>query len=42
MIEMEVIKLKVPDVATAIGVLEMSLKESCFCLTRAYLKQRRS
>jgi len=33
-IEMEVIKLKVPDVVTAIGVLEASLKREPFFLDK--------
>ena len=34
-IDMEVIKLKVPDVVTAIGVLETSLKREMFLLDKS-------
>ncbi|MEA2075762.1 MAG: hypothetical protein U9O85_08550 [Euryarchaeota archaeon] len=41
---MEVIKLKVPDVVTAIGVLETSLKREIFLLDKSIrdVTQRRS
>ena len=38
---MEVIKLKVPDVATAIGVLEMSLKRELFLLDKSIFKTKK-
>ena len=38
---MEVIKLKVPDVATAIGVLETSLKRELFLLDKSIFKTKK-
>jgi hypothetical protein len=38
---MEVIKLKVPDVATAIGVLETSLKRVLFLLDKSIFKTKK-
>ncbi len=38
---MEVIKLKVPDVATAIGVLETSLKRELFLLDKSILNTKK-
>jgi len=38
---MEVIKLKVPDIATAIGVLEMSLKRELFLLDKSIFKTKK-
>ncbi|MDI6811292.1 MAG: hypothetical protein QMD80_06445 [archaeon] len=40
-IEMEVIKLKVPDVPTAIGVLESSLKRELFLLDKSIFKTKK-
>lgn len=38
---MEVIKLKVPDVATAIGVLETSLKRELFLLDKSIVDTKK-
>ena len=38
---MEVIKLKVPDVVTAIGVLETSLKRELFLLDKSIFKTKK-
>lgn len=38
---MEVIKLKVPDVPTAIGVLESSLKRELFLLDKSIFKTKK-
>ena len=38
---MEVIKLKVPDVAAAIGVLETSLKRELFLLDKSIFKTKK-
>ena len=38
---MEVIKLKVPDVLTAIGVLETSLKRELFLLDKSIFKTKK-
>ncbi|MDI6885669.1 MAG: hypothetical protein QMD22_04845 [archaeon] len=40
-IEMEVIKLKVPDVPTALGVLESSLKRELFLLDKSIFKTKK-
>ena len=41
MIDMGVIKLKVPDVVTAIGVLETSLKRELFLLDKSTFKTKK-